>query len=74
MAELQLCRTMIRRFSMDHELRYCVTGVDGNGDRHTFETDDGARAGTMLALWRIDFRDVASSLTDRQSPPPSPAG
>jgi hypothetical protein len=39
-------------------MRYRLTGIDDEGDRHTFETDDEERAKAMLCLWQEDFTEV----------------
>jgi hypothetical protein len=50
------------------ELRYCVTGTDTFGDRHTFETGSSSRAEAVLASWRHDLKDVTSRLDARAEP------
>jgi hypothetical protein len=50
---------------VDRKPRYCVTGLDTDGDRHTFETDDPARAEATLYQFAEDLRLVW--LSDRQA-------
>ena len=43
--------------------RYRVTGEDGNGDIHTFETDAAGRAVAMQTQFAEDLRDVTCDVT-----------
>lgn len=44
--------------------RFIVTGMDADGDRHTFETDDAARAEAMLCQFAEDLEVVRMSDTE----------
>lgn len=39
--------------------RFRVTGRDGNGDLHAFETDDRQRAKETLTMFKKTFREAA---------------
>ena len=39
-------------------MRFKISGTDSYGDRHTFETDDHARASSMLTQFQEDFEKV----------------
>jgi hypothetical protein len=46
---------------MTDQHRFIVTGLDSEGDRHTFETDDAARAEAVLCQFSEDLEVVRMS-------------
>jgi hypothetical protein len=46
---------------MTDQLRFIVTGLDSDGDRPTFETDDAARAEAALCQFSEDLEVVRMS-------------
>ena len=56
---------------MANEHRFIVTGLDCDGDRHTFETDDPARAEATLNQFAEDLEVVR--LSDREGGERGPA-
>jgi hypothetical protein len=43
---------------MTDQHRFMVTGLDADGDRHTFETNDAARAEAMVCQFSEDLEVV----------------
>jgi hypothetical protein len=42
----------------EHQRRYRVTGLDSEGDLHTFEADDQQRAASMLGVMHEDLEEA----------------
>jgi hypothetical protein len=49
---------------MTDQHRFIVTGLDAEGDRHSFETDDAARAEAMLCQFGEDLE--VARLSERE--------